>query len=1278
MSFRPLSRNPEMFSAALPTHFKENTMIRIGFLNNIHSSSLWDRVAKQVEPLGIGFKRYTQREFAQLKSDCLEDGIDVLVTDMSSQTPALEELTDAIMNISHRAALSPTISAEFSTLSESELEVLREYFKVISMANYTNGLKYLAHLAGAVVEPELPIKVQTHGLYHPDAPQPFHSNEDYLAWYSKHKPHHADLTPIGLICYYGQIAEENLADINALIETLEHENLMPVSVFCDSINPARETMEAMYPWYKTFKSLPKQPALILNMLAGRLLAQPEHTSVLKALNVPVLHFIRNYMLTPEEWLEDKQGLSAMSLVHSLVQPEMFGVIEPTMIAATKTSYDAQTTFREFMPIPERIAFVAKRIKRWLKLQQKPNSEKKITIVLHNNPCKGVESTIGMAVGLDTFESLADVLKAMKAQGYHVGNAPENGKAILDMILNKKAISEFRWTTVDEIVRKGGYLHLMDETEYMAYFNTLDKTVQAKMIEDWEPFPGQGMVIEQDGKSYLVIVGLEFGNIKIMAQPKRGCYGAKCTGEVCRILHDPELAPPHHWLGTYYYIQKTSDAVIHFGTEGALEFLPGKRAALSSRCFSEISIGDLPNFYPYIMDVPGEGVIAKRRGRAVIVDHLTPAYRPAEISDDLRKLESLLEEYQRADTARELNRKDALKNDMLPLMQKLKFLGKEEGLEHIEEKTDFVSRQLTLIKRSLAPEGMHTFGKTPSNETIAQMLVTTLMHLQDDLPGIEELAQYAPEIALEPYDKAIWMISELLYQPDSDAANYCRKNWPELDRWCKKMADRLNQTEREIHQLLRGLNGEFIEPGLSGSLTRGKTEALPTGRNFFTTDIQALPTKAAWEVGKTLADKLLQKYFNEEGQFPEQIGMSLWSTDAFKSDGEMLSQILYLMGAQPVWESTGRVKEIQPIALEELQTMIEGTLTTRPRVDVTIETSGILRDMVPNFIQILDKAVVMLSRLEEPLDYNFIKKHTEEQIQELKRDVAGDLSDSDIQRLAMFRVFSSAPGTYGIGIGLALDASAWEDDNDLAEAYINWGGYAYGRENENFGKKAQTLFASQLKKVNISYMKQSSAEYDVLDCGCYASFQGGMATATRALSGKGPKIYWGDSNTPGQSDIRDFKDEIARSLHAKLLNDRWIENQKKHGFQGAQGVASKVNNLFKWSATSHEVEKWVFDSVAETYIQNKDNLTWLRQANPYALEEITRRLLEANARKLWQAPEDLLQEIQEATLMIEGDMEDIMGEVKEEHQGGNIDILTAKDVDKWNYEWKLSPSRKVKS
>jgi len=1243
-------------------------MVRIAFLNNMHSSVMWEQAAKTIEE--ITFQRFGHRDYAALRERCQNGDIDLLITDMTQETPALQALSDAISLVKHRVALSPLLDANFSTVSEAEAETVQAYFAVVSKENYLNGLKYLAAKAGANCEAEPPKPVRTNGVYHPEAGETFDNSDDYFAWHNAHFSEKTGRTPIGLICYYGQIAEQNTADIDAVITALEEENLLPICVFCDSINPAKESLEAMYPWYGIFKKLPEKPLAILNMLTGRLLANAEHGTVLQEINAPVLHLIRNYLLTPEEWLEDPQGLSAMSLVHSLVQPEMFGVIEPTIFAAIKESYDIQTTFREFVPIPQRIEFLVSRLKRWIALRKMENSAKRLTFVLHNNPCKGVEATIGMAVGMDTFESLARVLTAMKVEGYDVGDAPETGKEILDLILSRKAIAEFRWTTVDEIVRKGGHLHLMGEAEYREFFDPLDKTVKAKVINDWEDFPGEGMVIEEEGKKHLVITGLQFGKIKIMAQPKRGCYGAKCNGEVCRILHDPELSPPHHWLATYHFIQKTSDAVIHFGTEGALEFLPGKRVALSARCFSEISIGDLPNFYPYIMDVPGEGVIAKRRGRAVIIDHLTPAYRPAEISDDLRNLESLLEEFQRADLAKDLNRKEKLKAAVLPIFIKLKFLPKEAGLEAVETQTAFASRQIELIKRSLAPEGMHIFGQTPSLEKTAQMLVTTLMYTADGLPTLAEIARFNKEPTGEDYDDAAQVISELLSEEASGLPSSCGEEYPKLKSWCLSLAQEIGETKREIKQLLRALDGEHIEAGLSGSLTRGKTEALPTGRNFFTTDIQALPTKSAWDVGKTLADKLLQKYHQDEGVFPESIGMSLWSTDAFKSDGEMLSQILYLMGAEPIWESNGRVREVQATSLEHLQIEIAGKTVTRPRVDVTIETSGILRDMVPNFMRLLDNAVVMLSKLDEPADRNFIKKHTDEQIAELRSDVSNELSESEMQRLAMFRVFSSAPGTYGIGVGLALDASAWETDADLAEAYINWGGYAYGESSSNFGMKAHKLLASQLKRVNVSYMKQSSAEYDVLDCGCYASFQGGMAAATRALSGNAPKIYWGDSNTPGNTDIRDFKDEISRSVRAKLLNERWIENQKEHGFQGAQSVASRVNNLFKWSATSRQVEKWVFDSVAETYIQDRENLQWLRDTNPYALEELTRRLLEANARKLWQADAELLQEIQDAALEIEGDMEEEMGEVKEEYQGGKIDVLTAKDVEKWKYDWKM--------
>jgi cobaltochelatase CobN len=454
----------------------------------------------------------------------------------------------------------------------------------------------------------------------------------------------------------------------------------------------------------------------------------------------------------------------------------------------------------------------------------------------------------MAVGLDAFESLAAVLREMRAAGYDVGNAPENGGAILDMIQERKAISEFRWTTVEEIVGKGGVLHRMGRDEYEAYFRSLPSEVIDRVTEDWGIFPGQGMVYKDGGEDVLLVTGLQFGNVRIMVQPKRGCYGPKCTGEVCRILHDPALSPPHHWLATYKYMRDASDAVVHFGTEGSLELLPGKRAALSDRCFPEVSLDDLPNFYVYVMNTPGDGIVAKRRGRAVLIDHLTPVYRPAVMDAETEQLESLLEQYLKAGDMGEKTRLDLLAGEMLPLMKRLKFVDTDDSDEDLMEKAQLASRQIELSKRSLAPEGMHVLGTPPDVSGRAKMLASILRCPSPELPDIEKIRGDGNGgdggCSFEENVKLIEAILEGT-MPEDLRGNVAEGD--ELQRlrgWCVDIGGRIEQGRREVSQLLKALDGSYIEPGLSGSIYRGKTDALPTGRNFFTTDVTVLPTRAA--------------------------------------------------------------------------------------------------------------------------------------------------------------------------------------------------------------------------------------------------------------------------------------------------------------------------------------------------------------------------------------------------------------------------------------------------
>lgn len=1241
-------------------------MITIAYYNNIHSSAIWHQLAAVVRGEGIELLSFGfggEQAFVEL----LENGsIDLLLANVPPEAPGLQGLLPKMMQVPGRVALHPGLPESFSTVDDAELRTLRDYFGVLSRENYLNGLRRIAGL-----DHEPCRVVSTTGIFHPASDRFFESADEYATWLRKTGRWSENAPVAGIIMHYNLLAEANHADVDALVEALSESGIVPFCVFFDS--EASMMQENRYPWHRLFTSGELRPDVVLNFLLGRLIATPEERHILKDLDVPVIQLIRNFMLSPEEWLADPVGISAMSLTHSLVQPEMFGAIDPVMVSGMIRKPGDPFTLRTAVPIDERIAMIARRVRRWARLRHAPNAEKRVAVMLHNNPCKGVESTIGMAAGLDTFESLLSLLRRMQREGYDTGELPESGKALLDLIQDRKALLEFRWTTADEIMRKGGVLHAMHEEEYREWFDRLDVGVRERVDGDWGVFPGEGMALEVNGKPALLITGLRFGKVFVMPQPKRGCYGARCDGEVCRILHDPNITPPHHWLATYRWVQKECDAVIHFGTSGALEYLPGKRAVLSGNCFSDISLGDLPNIYPYIMDVPGEGMTAKRRGRAVIIDHLTPVYRPAALTPELQRFNELLNEFRRAVDGNEKARMEALQEKLLELAVNLRFLPENATTAHLLNEAESLSRRIGLVKQSMVPDGMHRFGEPPPVESVASMLTAALPRLGDEYPSVAEVAALHPGLGGDDFMKAAELFAALLDPSQGEQAiRDAAEALPEaLKAWCLKTAEGIGRAGDEQTSVIRALAGRYIDAGLADAPSSGKADVLPTGRNFYAADIMTMPTEAAWTIGCGMADMVLQKFHREEGRFPESIGMSLWSSDAFKSDGELLSQIFALMGVRPVRQANGRVNGIEVIPLDELKVTIDGVSMPRPRIDVTIETSSIVRDMVPHFLALIDKAVAAVSALEEESpESNFVRKHTLEQLAALQESHAEQMEASLMQRLSLYRVFSSPPGAYANGVALALDASAWNDRRDLAETYINHSGYAYGGEQLDHGVKAYDLFSRQLARVEVSYIKQTSEEYDALDCGCYAASAGGMAAAAQVLSGKPAKTWWADATRPGNPDIRDFREEAERSVRAKLCNESWIAAMKEHGFQGAQGFASRINNLFKWSATTGEVETWVFERVVETFVQNDENREWIRQMNPYALEEITRRLLEAEARGLWEARPDLLEAVRQAALSIEGDLEEHIGDVDESFQGGRIDIFTGKDVERWKQEWRL--------
>jgi len=459
----------------------------------------------------------------------------------------------------------------------------------------------------------------------------------------------------------------------------------------------------------------------------------------------------------------------------------------------------------------------------------------------------------------------------------------------------------------------------------------------------------------------------------------------------------------------------------------------------------------------------------------------------------------------------------------------------------------------------------------------------------------------------------------------------------------EVAERIKECTNEYHGFVSGLSGGYIEPGASGSLTRGKIETLPTGRNFYVIDPTTIPSPAAWKIGVETANKLINHYLEKHGRYPESVGEWLWSIDAYKADGEQLAQILYLLGVKPVWREDGSVKGIEVIPLDELN---------RPRIDVVMRISGIVRDTLPNYIYLVDKAVSKVALLDEPPEWNYVRKHY--------LDHVSKLSEIGIDKdMALCRVYSAPPGAYGAGVSYAVESSAWESDEDLAKTWVQWSSYAYTRK--HFGKQSPESLILNLRTVDVVTRNHTSDEHDPFNCCCYFSYHGGFYNAVKALGREDVEIVVVDTKDVSATQVREMKDEIERFVRAKLLNPVWISEMKKHGYRGANEFSKKIHHLYGWQTTTKLVEKWIFDEITRTYVLDEEMKRWFEENNVYALEEIARRLFEAAERGLWDADEEMLEKLREVYGEIEGILEDsVTGDV----QGGAINIFTMNDVQNW--------------
>jgi cobaltochelatase CobN len=905
--------------------------------------------------------------------------------------------------------------------------------------------------------------------------------------------------------------------------------------------------------------------------------------------------------------------------------------------------------------PERSARVAGIALGYARLRTIPNAGKRLAIMLSSYPTK--HSRVGNAVGLDTPASAVELLRALRAAGYDTGEFPEDGDTLIHALIAAGG-HDVEWLTEDQLA--AAPIRLPAAT-YRAWFDALPAALRASMLDKWGEPPGELYV---DGDE-IVLAGLRFGNVTLMIQPPRG-FGENPIA----IYHDPDLPPSHHYLAAYRWLAANVDAVVHLGKHGTLEWLPGKGLGLAADCAPDAVLGDLPLVYPFIVNDPGEGTQAKRRAHATVVDHLVPPMARADTYGDMAKLEQLLDEYatvQALDPAK----LPAVRAQIWTLIQAAQLhhdLHRSDmpGEAEFDDFVLHVDGYLCEIKDSQIRDGLHVLGAAPAGEARVNLALAVLRAQQvwggsvSALPGLRTalaahfglseqalLAGEAP--AGTPEALAAVVDGPALTAPDlvDRLEDLARKlvlgcealGWdaervpvvadevlgvpvPAVEAVLRfaatEVVPRLDATVNELSAVVHALDGGYIAAGPSGSPTRGLVNVLPTGRNFYSVDPKAIPSRNAWDVGSALADSLLARHRSDTGEWPALVGLTVWGTSAMRTQGDDIAEVLALLGCRPTWDDASRrVTGFAVVPLNELG---------RPRIDVTVRISGFFRDAFPHVVGLLDDAVAAVAGLDEPLDLNFVRAHA-----------VADADRHGDWRRATTRIFGSKPGAYGAGLLPLIDARNWRDDRDLAEVYAVWGGYAYGRDLD--GRAARDDLEAVYRRMAVAAKNVDTREHDIADSDDYFQYHGGMVAMVRALRGSDPAAYIGDSHRPEQVKTRSLAEETKRVFRARVVNPRWIEAMRRHGYKGAFELAATVDYLFGYDATAGVVDDWMYEQLTASYIGDPAVRDFLAKSNPWALRGITERLLEAADRGLWEAPApETLDQLRAAYLAVEGDLE----------------------------------------
>ena len=1100
-----------------------------------------------------------------------------------------------------------------------------------------------------------PVTYPDLGIWHPMAPVMFEDIKEYLNWYDSRREIAADLKDplaptVGLVLQRTHLVTGDDAHYVAMVQELEYLGARVIPVFAGGLDFSKPVQAYFFDPLDSDRALVDSVVSLTGFaLVGGPARQdhPKAIETLKKLNRPYMVALPLVFQTTEEWEDSDLGLHPIQVALQMAIPELDGAIEPIVLSGR----DGLTG--RAISLQDRIESIAQRALKWANLRRKPKVDKKLAITIFSFPPD--KGNVGTAAYLDVFGSIHRVMQAMQQNGYDVQDLPESAEALMQEVIHD-AQAQYHSPELNVAYR-------MPVRQYQALTPYADR-----LEENWGPPPGH---LNTDGEN-LLVYGKAFGNVFIGVQPTFGY-----EGDPMRLLFS-RSASPHHGFAAYYTFLNQiwgADAVLHFGTHGSLEFMPGKQMGMSASCYPDSLIGTIPNLYYYAANNPSEATIAKRRGYAETISYLTPPAENAGLYKGLKELSELIGSYQgNKDSGRAVQIVNAIvETARVCNLDRDVPLPQGDGAELSADQRDTLVGQVYIklmeIESRLLPCGLHVVGKPPSaEEAIATLVnIASLDREEDGIKGLpriiaESIGRDLEEIygnsdrghladvqQLYDLNQAVRLAVTALVQEQIDAegrvSRVSRLNFLNIGRqepWLKALREAgygnvngealkplmeylefcLEQVcaDNELGGLLQALEGEYITPGPGGDPIRNP-EVLPTGKNIHALDPQSIPTTAAVQSAKIVVDRLLERQRQENGgAYPETIATVLWGTDNIKTYGESLAQMLWFVGVKPLPDSLGRVNKLELVPLAELG---------RPRIDMVVNCSGVFRDLFINQMALLDRAVKMAAEADEPLEQNFVRKHALAQAAEMGIDL----------RQAATRIFSNASGSYAANVNLAVENSTWENEAELQEMYLKRKSFAFNSDNPGVMDNSRGLFEAALKTAEATFQNLDSSEISLTDVSHYFDSDPTKVVASLRGDGKTPAAYIADTTT-ANAQVRTLSETVRLDARTKMLNPKWYEGMLSHGYEGVRELSKRLVNTMGWSATAGAVDNWVYEDVNTTFIQDEAMCRRLIDLNPNCFRRMVSTLLEVNGRGYWETSDENLERLQELYQEVEDRIEGV--------------------------------------